>query len=202
MTRRRFLATSALGGLAIGLVAVAAGELVGESAELLVSVIVAVAGLAPFTYLLCIRPLAKRVQTALQAALDPAAGPPADASPIALDIADRWAQAACAQDARALGRLLADDFQATGAPDGRTYGRRVYTMTARRMGRIYPDLHATVDEVVARAGEPHVAWVRLTETGTPRRGAPLDVTWWERWTLDDGARQLRALHHIGVVRLG
>jgi hypothetical protein len=75
-------------------------------------------------------------------------------------------------------------------------------MTARRMGRIYPDLHATVDEVVARPGEPHVAWVRLTETGTPRRGARLDVTWWERWTLDDSAQRLRGLHHIGVVRLG
>jgi ketosteroid isomerase-like protein len=133
--------------------------------------------------------------------LDPDAGSPADSAPITLDLADRWAEAVNARDWAALGDMLTDDVRLEGGVDKRAVGRRTYVMTARLMARAYPDFRAVVENVVAQPAEPAIAWVQLTETGTPRRGPPLDVTWWERWTLDDSEQRIREIHLAGVVRL-
>lgn len=201
MTRRKLRATSAVAGVAIGVGAVVAGQQFGGAAALVVTVLVAVLALVLFVYVLLIRRLPARLRESVEVGLDPAGGPPADAVPIALDVVARWLAAVNARDWPALAALLTDDFTATGSPDGRTYGRRIYMTTARQMARMYPDLRIRVDEVLARPSEPQLAWVRLTETGAARHGPPLDVTVLERWTLDDAAGRLRAVHHAGVERM-
>lgn len=201
MTRAQLLAISLVAGTVIGGISIAAEALLGGTAGILVTLLVAYVALRVLTGLVITRRLPLRLRAVLEARVDPDAGPPADAAPIELGVAARLVEAVNARDWLGFGRLLNANLRLTSATDKRVHGRRMYVFAARQAVRAYPDLHMAVDEVVAQADAPGVAWVRLTETGTPRSGPPLDVTWWERWTLDDSGERLSEVHLAGVVRM-
>lgn len=139
--------------------------------------------------------------SALQDAIEPVAVPPPDVRPISRAVAEGWARAVNSRDWRTARRLL-DPRLVIRREVGRHRGRGVYRSRARELAIAYPDLRVRTDEVVGRTGEPHVAWVRSTYSGRPRRGPPLDVTSWERWELDDGDAHIRQVTRLGVTRVG
>lgn len=167
--------------------------------------VVALTGLAiglPVVYVVLVRyRLPAQCRALLQRMLDPTAGPPASAEPTRLDAAERWAVALTNRDWRAAADLLDDDFRLLNPVRERKHNARVYVRSIRRMFLAFPDLHLQVDEVVAEQAAPEVAWVRFSETGRPRRGAPIEATWWERWTLDPHGERVREVALAGVTRL-
>jgi hypothetical protein len=131
--------------------------------------------------------------------LDPAAGPPPGFPLVELPAAERWAAALSSRDWATVRRMLADDFVLT--VGGRPFGAKEFMRGNRMMATAYPSLAVAVDEAHADPDDPDVTWVRFTEHGRPRLGAPLEATWWERWTLDREHERIRASELAGVTRL-
>jgi hypothetical protein len=139
----------------------------------------------------------RRHRALLQELLDPAAGPPPGARPVAPDLAERWARAVTAEDWDAARGLLAEDLHVDSSAR-HFHGRSAYLRGARSVAGAYARRDVRVDEVVGESEAPQVAWVRFTQT---TRGPALEATWWERWTLDPAHEHVLEIAFGGVTRL-
>jgi hypothetical protein len=189
-----------VGGL-IGIVATVATKVIGGAVGVLVGATIAVV-LLWASFALLIRYALPRRCRALIAGMvvDPGIGAPPNARPIALDVAQRWAEALTKRDWASARAVLADRCVVR-ALDTEQRGGRRYTWAVRQLAIAYPDLCVHVDAVLADAAIPDVAWVRFTESGHPRRGPALDATWWERWSMDPAHQRVCAIELVGVTRL-
>ncbi len=142
----------------------------------------------------------RRHRALLAQLLDPAAGPPPGAHPVAHDLAERWARAVTAHDWDAARDLLAEDLH-VGSAARHFHGRASYLRGARGVADAYARRDVRVDEVVGEAGAAQVIWVRFTQTARPRRGPTLEATWWERWTLYPRGERVLDIVFGGVTRL-
>ena len=145
-----------------------------------------------------VRALAPRRHRALLAQLiDPGAGPPAGAAPVAPELAQHWARVVTARDWDAARDLLAEDLHVDSAAR-HFHGRASYLRGARSVAGAYARRSVRVDEVVADGASPHDVWVRFTQT---TGGPALEATWWERWTLDPAHELILEIAFGGVTRL-
>lgn len=124
--------------------------------------------------------------------------PPAAASPVALPLADQYAQAVNGRDWGALAELTDPAFAFVHPAVSRPYTRERFLKAARMSVRAHPDLRVAVEDVVADMDTPDVVWVHLLETGRPRIGAALRASWWERWTLAADRLTMRQVE-VGLV---
>jgi hypothetical protein len=143
----------------------------------------------------------RRYRALVSAQITPDARPPADALPVASDLAQHWAQAVTQRDWRAARRLVEDDMVVETSSSERPFSRRLHFRGLRIITTAFPDLRVSVDEVLGRPAEPDVIWVRLTQAGRPRRGPALHITGWERWTLDRTSRRVRVVRSVGVTQV-
>jgi hypothetical protein len=145
-----------------------------------------------------LRALAPRRHRALLAQLlDPAAGPPPGARPVAPELAERWARAVTAQDWDTARDLLAEDLHVDSSAR-HFHGRGSYLRGASSVAGAYAQRSVEVDEVVGEPAAPQHIWVRFTQTTS---GPALEATWWERWTLDPAGERVLEIAFGGVIRL-
>jgi hypothetical protein len=143
---------------------------------------------------------ARRHRALLEDLLDPSAGPPAGAPPIELGLAERWAQALTARE-WAAARDCLDRHLHVDSSARHYHGRTAYMRATCMAAAAYRERRVQLDEVVAEAGAPEVAWVRFTQAARPRRGPALEATWWERWTVDPARERVLEISFGGVTRL-
>lgn len=130
--------------------------------------------------------------------VDPAAGPPAGATPADSPTLRHFTELATVQDWDALRTLLSRDFEFV---VGRyRFGRKLYIRILKASSRQLPGRTRT-DEVVVHPDEPDVLWVRATTSGKPRFGPGFVETSWMRVRLTPDRAQLREIADAGVLQV-
>ncbi len=195
MTRARLhsIAVCVLPPVVLGVLVGLAAGLIGGIAGLVIAVVGAalIGGLTPLFIRRYIAP--RQLRAVLRRMEGEGETPPPDAQPVDLPLAERYAAAMTGRDWTALDALVDPELVVVHPWSKRPYGRQRFLKAAKVTAAVYPDMRVTLEEVVADPASPDVTWVRVSETGQPRAGAPLRASWWERWTLGGDRRTIREL---------
>lgn len=132
----------------------------------------------------------------LEAVLDPAGGPPADAVVGRSTVADRYVgPAGLRLD------VLADDFRARDEATGEAVPRETYLRNRRRVRFAFRRSTAVLDEVRIRPADPARVWILVTSTATPWVGRSVDATWWGELTTTEDGERITSVRTIAVLRI-
>jgi hypothetical protein len=162
--------------------------------------IIAVGALAwpPF----CVRYVApRRARRIFAKHEDPEWRPPESAVPTTSPLLERMGELQAAGDRRGLLAILADDFAMVDF-SGRRHSRTRYLRAIKASGRMYRDSKSDDEILLADPALPEVFYLRSTQTGRPKSGPPLNVTFWMRFTLAPGGERVREISTVAVSRVG